>query len=56
MEYVRKVDFAAIERAGPNERCTQALIGHGTGVETCTINYIKTPAGGGSPHDSSASG
>ncbi|MCC6179304.1 MAG: cupin domain-containing protein [Chloroflexi bacterium] len=49
MEYVRKVDFAALENAGPNERFSQALIGHDTGVTTCTINCIKTPAGGGSP-------
>ena len=49
MEYVRKVDFAAIDRAGPDERVSQALIDHGTGVQTCTINCIKTPAGAGSP-------
>ncbi len=49
MEYVRRVDFAAIDGSGPDERFSQALIGHGTGVQTCTINCIKTPAGGGSP-------
>lgn len=49
MEYVRKVDLEAVEKSGPNERFSQALIGHGTGVTTCTINYIKTPPGGGSP-------
>ncbi len=49
MEYVRKVDFAAFDRTGPDERLSQPLIDHGTGVKTCTINYIKTPAGGGSP-------
>ena len=49
MEYVRKVDFDAFAKAGPNERKSQGLIDHGTGVSTCTINYIQTPAGGGSP-------
>jgi quercetin dioxygenase-like cupin family protein len=49
MDYVRKVDFAAFQASGPDERKSQALIDHGTGVSTCTINYIKTPAGGGSP-------
>ena len=49
MDYVRQVDFAALNATAPDERFTQALIGHGTGVETCTINCIKTPAGGGSP-------
>ncbi|MFN8637716.1 MAG: cupin domain-containing protein [Chloroflexota bacterium] len=49
MEYVRKVDFGKFDAAGPDDRLSQALIGHGTGVSTCTINYIQTPAGGGSP-------
>jgi quercetin dioxygenase-like cupin family protein len=49
MEYVRKVDFDAFMKAGPSERKSQPLIDHGTGVSTCTINYIQTPAGGGSP-------
>ena len=49
MEYVRKVDFEAFANAGPDERKSQALIDHGTGVSTCTINYIQTPVGGGSP-------
>ena len=49
MEYVRKVDFAAIDKAGPDERVSQALLDHKSGAQTCTINCIKTPAGGGSP-------
>ena len=49
MEYVRKVDFETFAKAGPNDRPSQPLIGHGTGVDTCTINYIQTPVGGGSP-------
>ncbi len=49
MEYVRKVDFAAIDRSGADERLTQALLDHASGAKTCTIFCIKTPAGGGSP-------
>jgi mannose-6-phosphate isomerase-like protein (cupin superfamily) len=49
MEYVRKVDFAAIDASGPEERLSQALFDHKSGAKTCTINCIKTPAGGGSP-------
>ena len=49
MEYVRTVDFAAIEKSGVDERLTQNLFDHTSGAKTCTINCIKTPAGGGSP-------
>jgi mannose-6-phosphate isomerase-like protein (cupin superfamily) len=49
MEYVRTVDFAAINASGPDERLSQALFDHKSGAKTCTINCIKTPAGGGSP-------
>ena len=49
MEYVRTVDFAAIEKSGVDERLTQNLFDHTSGAKTCTINCIKTPTGGGSP-------
>lgn len=49
MEYVRQVDFAAIEKSGADERLTQALLDHASGATTCTIFCIKTPPGGGSP-------
>ena len=49
MEYVRRVDFAAIEKSGVDRRLTQKLFDHTSGAKTCTINCIKTPAGGGSP-------
>ena len=49
MEYVRTVDFAAIEKSGVDERLTQNLFDHTSGAKTCTISCIKTPAGGGSP-------
>ena len=47
MEYVRQADFAALEQA--TDRFTQKLFDHQSGAKTCTINLIKTPAGGGSP-------
>ena len=49
MEYVRKVDFAAIDKSGVHERLTQNLFDHTSGAKNCTIQCIKTPAGGGSP-------
>jgi mannose-6-phosphate isomerase-like protein (cupin superfamily) len=49
MEYVRTVDFAAIDRSGVDERVTQALLDRASGAKSCTINCIKTPPGGGSP-------
>ena len=49
MEYVRQVDFAAIDKSGADERLTQSLLDYDSGAKTCTINCIKTPAGGGSP-------
>jgi quercetin dioxygenase-like cupin family protein len=49
MEYVRKVDDAALAAAGPNERFSQWLLDHTSGGEHCSINWIRTPAGGGSP-------
>jgi mannose-6-phosphate isomerase-like protein (cupin superfamily) len=49
MEYVRKVDEAAVAAAGPNERFSQWLLDHTSGGKHCSINWIKTPAGGGSP-------
>lgn len=49
MEYVRKVDFEAIDKSGADERLTQELFDHTSGAKNCTINCIKTPSGGGSP-------
>jgi len=48
MEYVRRIDFAAIDKSGAAERLTQNLFDHTTGARTCTIHCIKMPAGGGS--------
>lgn len=49
MEYIRTVDFAAIDQSGAGERLTQRLFDHTSGARNCTINCIKTPAGDGSP-------
>jgi mannose-6-phosphate isomerase-like protein (cupin superfamily) len=49
MEYVRMVDFAAIDKSGVDERVTQNLFDDTSGAKHCTINCIKTPVGGGSP-------
>ena len=49
MNYIRKVDFAAIEKSGPGDRFTQVLFDRSSGAKNCRIECIKTPAGGGSP-------
>jgi quercetin dioxygenase-like cupin family protein len=49
MDYVRQVDFAAIEKSGADERLSQALLDHASGAKSCTVFCIKTPSGGGSP-------
>ncbi len=49
MEYVRKVDFTAIDKSDADARLDQVLFDHTSGAKTCTIHCIKTPAGGGSP-------
>jgi len=49
MEYVRRVDFAAIDSSGADERTTQNMLDQTTGSENLAVNCIKTPPGGGSP-------
>ncbi len=49
MEHVRKLDAETFAKAGPNDRVNQWLIDHTSGATGCSINYIKTPAGSGSP-------
>jgi mannose-6-phosphate isomerase-like protein (cupin superfamily) len=49
MEYLRNVDQAAMAAAGAEARFSQALLDHQSGGRHCSINYIRTPAGGGSP-------
>lgn len=47
--YVRHVDFDRLAAVGPDERYSQSLFDHASGAETCTVAYIRTPVGGGSP-------
>jgi quercetin dioxygenase-like cupin family protein len=47
--YVRPIDRTALGAAAPEERFTQHLLGHGNGARNCTIDFIRTPPGGGSP-------
>jgi mannose-6-phosphate isomerase-like protein (cupin superfamily) len=49
MEYVRSVDQAALAAAGTQERFSQWLLDQNSGSKHCSINWIRTPAGGGSP-------
>jgi mannose-6-phosphate isomerase-like protein (cupin superfamily) len=49
MDYLRMIDFGAIDSVGPDKRFTQTLFDHTSGAKSCSINCIKTPAGGGSP-------
>jgi mannose-6-phosphate isomerase-like protein (cupin superfamily) len=49
MEYLRRVDLAAVAATRPGERFSQWLLDHDSGGTHCSINYIQTPAGGGSP-------
>jgi len=49
MEYIRQVDQGALAAAAPGERFAQWLLDHNSGAQHCSINYIRTPAGMGSP-------
>jgi mannose-6-phosphate isomerase-like protein (cupin superfamily) len=49
VEFVRKVDEAALAAADPTGRFSQWLFDGDSGATTCSINWIRTPAGGGSP-------
>jgi len=48
MEYLRTVDQSAMAAAG-DTRFSQWLLDDKSGSKHCSINFIKTPAGGGSP-------
>src|SRR5216683_673815 len=49
MQYLRQVDQGALAAAGAGERFSQWLLDQKSGAQHCSINYIRTPAGGGSP-------
>ena len=46
---VRQVDESLAAATPPEERLVQRLIEAGNGTGSCTISWIRTPAGGGSP-------
>lgn len=47
--YLRHVDLARFDRLGPDERLSQKLLDKTTGGESCSVSYVRTPPGGGSP-------
>jgi quercetin dioxygenase-like cupin family protein len=48
-QYVRQVDFPAFAALGPDDRRSQKLLDRNSGADEVAVNYIRTPAGGGSP-------
>ena len=48
MDYIRKVDFEAIENSNAGERFVQKLYDYKSGSKNCTVDCVKTPPGGGS--------
>src|SRR5258708_39370669 len=49
MDYRRWVDQSGLQNSVPGERFSQWLLDQNSGSKHCSINYIRTPAGGGSP-------
>src|ERR1700738_2765391 len=49
MHYLRQIDQVALQASAPGERFSQWLLDQDSGSQHCSINYIRTPAGGGSP-------
>lgn len=48
-QFLRKIDLAQLNATPATERYSQMLLDHESGARFCTIAYIRTPAGGGSP-------
>jgi quercetin dioxygenase-like cupin family protein len=48
-EYVRPVDFASLDDPDRTDRFIQKLLHHDSGAEACSVTYIATPQGPGSP-------
>ncbi len=46
---VRRIDQAVIAATPIDQRLVQRLIEAGSGTGSCTVSWIRTPAGGGSP-------
>jgi len=49
IEYLREVDFDALEAAPATERFSQRLVDGASGGKECMIVFIRTPPQGGSP-------
>jgi mannose-6-phosphate isomerase-like protein (cupin superfamily) len=49
MEYLRRVDQSALAAAKSDERFSEWLLDQDSGSTQCSINYIRTPGGSGSP-------
>ena len=48
-QYIRPVDQDKFDSLAPDERFAQRLYDEDNGAKNCTVRYIRTPAGGGSP-------
>jgi quercetin dioxygenase-like cupin family protein len=49
MEYVRTIDFTAMDKSGVDVRWNQKLLDRTSDAKNCMVFCIKTPSGGGSP-------
>src|ERR1700704_5222348 len=49
MDYLRHVDQTALDSSPPGVRFSEWLLDQESGAQHCSINYIRTPAGSGSP-------
>ena len=47
LEYLRKVDFSKLTANG--ERVVQSLLNQQSGATSCSVDFIRTPPGHGSP-------
>ena len=49
MDYIRKVDFTDVNANALDKRIQIRLLDHDSGAKNCTVSYVSTPPGGGSP-------
>jgi mannose-6-phosphate isomerase-like protein (cupin superfamily) len=49
MELVRRLDQEAVDATPHDQRHVQALLTRASGATTCSVSWIRTPPGGGSP-------
>jgi mannose-6-phosphate isomerase-like protein (cupin superfamily) len=48
-QFVRELDSTALAGTPDSERYSQPMLDASSGARHCTISYIRTPPGGGSP-------